>query len=160
MRKSFMSKEWCLAMAEQEGTREVSAGWVARDPAVVNEPGVTSLGERIAFGRLISLLRRHKEYTVEQLANKADVDAAEILSIEEHMLFEPDPRTVYQLAQTFGLSQQKLMELAGLGEPERSVAESAIRFAARSEAPAKLTADERAALEEFLIDLADKTKER
>jgi HTH-type transcriptional regulator, competence development regulator len=160
MRKSFMSKEWCVAMAEQEGTREVSAGRIARDPTVLSDLGVISLGERIAFGRLISLLRRHKQYTVEQLADKADVDAAEILSIEEHVLFEPEARTVYRLADTFGLSQQKLMELAGLGESDTSVAESAIRFAARSEAPAKLTINERAALDAFLVELRDKTDTR
>jgi transcriptional regulator with XRE-family HTH domain len=147
-------------MAEQEGTHEVGAGWVARDPSVLSEPDIISVGERIAFGRLISLLRRHKQYTVEQLATRADVDAAEILSIEEHVLFEPDARTVYRLAQTFGLSQQKLMELAGLGKRESSVAESAIRFAARSEAPAKLTTGERAAIDAFLVDLIDKTEGR
>ena len=160
MKPFVMSKEWCLAMAQQEGTREIGAGWDAREPTSDSDPSIVSIGERIAFGRLINLLRRHKDYTIEQLAEKADVDPAELLSLEEHVLFEPDPRTVYRLAETFGLSQQKLMELAGLTAPHSSVGASAIRFAARSEAPTKLSHDERSALDAFLVDLVDKTAGR
>lgn len=157
MKKFKMTKDWSLAMAEREGTSEVGAGYIARDPVSQGDTGVIPIDrDRLAFGRLINLLRRRQQLSVEELAEKAGVDAAEVIRIEDDLHFVPDPRTVYQLAGTFGLPQQQLMQVAGLATAQDlKVREAAVRFAARSEPVAKLAREERSALDAFLIDLSD-----
>ena len=157
--KIDINKAWCLAMAEQEGTCEVGAGAIAREPLPESdsEPISIEQGRRVVFGRFVNLMRRQLRYSVEQLAQKSSLDVVEILSIEEDVGYQPEPRAVYRLAEVFGLPQQKLMQVAGLAvSTDMSFRDEAVRFAARSESVQQLTAEERSALDSFVAFLSSK----
>jgi transcriptional regulator with XRE-family HTH domain len=116
-------------------------------------PGVSSI--RPVFGRLIELARMDQGLTVEELAERAGVDLAALIEIENDDRAVPEARTVDQLAQALHLPQAKLMELAGLATPRPEISHAALKFAARSEPTSELTRDEREALEEFVKVLAE-----
>src|SRR5262245_47421065 len=108
------SKEWWLDRALSEGDGAVGAGALAFDP-VSDEPAAAGADEKlIAFGKFVNLMRRQRGLSMEKLAEDAELDTSELLIIEESSSYVPDPRTVYRLAQTFEVSQQSLMQLAGL----------------------------------------------
>jgi transcriptional regulator with XRE-family HTH domain len=150
---------WWLAKAYREGDTEVGAGALAFDP--VYEGDAASVDEiRIAFGRLVNLLRRQRGLSIEKLAEEATLDVGELVSIEDDLRYVPEPRTIYQLAQTFHVSQKSLMQLAGLTMArDTSLRQEAVRFAARSESVQALTADERVALEAFVAVLSRRTSD-
>jgi len=151
-----VTPEWCLAMARREGDLEVGAG--LRAPHVEPEEGASSLVEaRIAFGRFVHLVRRKRGISIERLAKDASLDLAEVVRIEDDLHYNPDPRTVYQLARVFGLPQRPLTELAGLAVPKSERFRSeAIKFAARSESMEALSVEESQALEEFIRVLSER----
>lgn len=96
---------------------------------------------------------------MEQLAERAEVDLVEIVEIEMDEMTIPDVRTVYQLATVLDLPSARLMEMAGLATPCPEVSRAALKFAARSESTAKLSREEREALEEFvkvLVETSDR----
>jgi transcriptional regulator with XRE-family HTH domain len=110
---------------------------------------------RVAFGRFVKLLRRNHGLSIEELAEKAEIDEIELINIEEDVRHSPEPRSVYQLARCFRLPQKQLMQLAGLAQArDPRLAREAVRFAARSESTAKLSETERAALEAFIALLS------
>ena len=75
--------------------------------------------------------------------------------IESDVHYIPEPRTVYRLAQTFSVSQQRLMQLAGLSAANDSgLSQEAVKFAARSESIQKLSREENAALDAFIAVLS------
>ena len=158
------SKEWWLARARREGDAAVGAGLLAFDPAPDERPArpaATAAAPadeaRIAFGRFVNLMRRRRGYSVEQLARAADLELSELLVIEDDLHHVPEPRTVFRLAQTFDVSQQRLMQVAGLAAAnDDGLREEAVRFAARSESVQKLTREEAQALEAFVAVLSER----
>ena len=94
---------------------------------------------RIAFGKFVNLMRRRRGFSMEQLAQAADLDASELLVIEDDVHHVPEPRTVFKLAETFEVSQRRLMQLAGLAAAnDAGFRQEAVRFAARSEVRAEI----------------------
>jgi transcriptional regulator with XRE-family HTH domain len=157
--KIEVSKNWCLRMAQLEGDSEIGAGSLAIDPVldVKDAPAEASEETAIAFSRFVQLARRNRRLTVEKLAEDADIELRELVSIEESVNYKPDLRTVYQLANYFGVQRAKLLQVAGLTMPKDShIANEAVRFAARSEPTAALTAEERSALEAFVSVLSER----
>jgi HTH-type transcriptional regulator, competence development regulator len=153
------SKDWWMARARREGNAVIGAGVLAFDPAREERPptaeAVAIEENRIAFGKFVNLMRRRWGYSVEQLANAADLDASELLVIEDDVHYVPEPRTVFRLAQTFKVPQQPLMQLAGLAAAKNdNLRREAVRFAARSESLQKLTPEETSALEAFVAILS------
>lgn len=150
------SPRWFLRMADLEDAfPSVSAGGLAADLGLL--PAAHAETQHV-FGRLIELARRQKSLTVEQLAEQADVDLAEIVEIETKLEMVPQVRTVFQLATVLDLPSGRLMEVAGLAKPRPEISSAALKFAARSESTAKLTPEERDALEEFvkvLVEVSD-----
>jgi HTH-type transcriptional regulator, competence development regulator len=145
------NEKWWLSKARQEGDSFIGAGLLARDP----EAAVPAEDLRLAFGRFVRLMRRERGLSVEKLAERAALDLSELVSIEEDLDFRPEPRTVYQLANTFDVPQQRLMQLAGLAvSRDAGFSQEAVRFAARSESTQKLSRDEKAALDAFLTVLS------
>lgn len=112
---------------------------------------------RIAFGQFVTLARRKKRMTIEQLADESDIDIGELLAIEQHDAhYAPGPRTVYQLATYFDVSRTKLMALAGLLTPKNdNFVQEALKFAARSASVAELSDVEKAVLEGLVGVLSD-----
>lgn len=154
------TKDWWMTRARREGDAAIGAGLLAFDPAPEVRPSSTPAtpGEetRIAFGKFVNLMRRRRGLSMEQLANAADLDASELLEIEADLHYVPEPRTVYRLAQTFEVSQRRLMQLAGLtAANDVGLRQEAVRFAARSESVQKLTPEENSALEAFVAVLSE-----
>lgn len=159
------SKEWWMSRARREGDAAVGAGLLAFDPAPEERPAADAAPvaeeNRIAFGKFVNLMRRRRGLSMEQLAEAAEVDASELLVIEDDLHHVPEPRTVYRLAQTFDVSQRCLMQLAGLtAANDAGLRQEAVRFAARSEAFHKLTAEESSALEAFIAVLCEREPKR
>ena len=155
------SKEWWIDRARCEGDAVVGAGLVARDPAPESQSLAAGEETRIAFGRFVHLMRRRRGYSMEQLAERADLEPSELLVIEDNVHYVPGPRTVYKLAETFEVPQQRLMQLAGLAAAnDAGLRREAVRFAARSESIEKLTAEESAALEAFVAVLSERDPKR
>ncbi|NGM37252.1 MULTISPECIES: helix-turn-helix domain-containing protein [Methylobacterium] len=154
-----------MARVRREGDAAVSAGLLALDPAPEARPSSAQAGasdeSRIAFGKFVHLMRRHRGFSMEQLAEAAELEASELLVIEADVHYVPEPRTVFRLAQTFDVSQRRLMQLAGLSAAnDAGFREEAVRFAARSEAVEKLTPDESSALEAFVAVLSEQELKR
>lgn len=159
------SKEWWMARARREGDAVIGAGLLAFDPASAERPvtaqPVAVEETRIAFGKFVNLMRRRRGFSMEKLAQVADLDASELLVIEDDVHYIPEPRTIFKLAQTFEVSQQRLMQLAGLAAAnDAGFRQEAVRFAARSEAVQKLTPEESSALEAFVAVLSEQEPKR
>ncbi len=157
--KINVTKAWCEKMARREAYAEVGAGLLAIDPTFeIESVSETSSDEtRFVLQRFIELGRRGMGLSVEQLAEQADIEIAELISIESDIHHLPEPRTLYQLAQVFEVSQVKLMELSGLTNPKDvNYLEEAVRYAARSESIEKLNPEEQAALDGLISVLSKK----
>ncbi|EIU7205280.1 helix-turn-helix domain-containing protein [Pseudomonas aeruginosa] len=155
MKFSF-PKEWCLSMArrEIEAGREAHFG-VGVTPIANAESAEHGAVSGTVLGRFIQLMRRKRRLTIERLAEEADIDLSELIEIEMDSHYQPQPRTIYFLAQYFDLPRAKLMELAGLVVPRDShLSHAAIRFAASSDPLVELSDVERKALEEFVRELS------
>lgn len=157
--KFKISKEWCVRMASHENGEEIGAGLLAIDPFFENigfEKVANDL-PNVAFGRFVSLMRRKRKLTIEDLAQEADLDALELVEIEEDARYKPEVRTVYQLANYFGVPRPQLMQIAGLTAPkDTNLLREGVKFAARSESVEELSAQESAALEAFVAILSEK----
>jgi len=146
-------------MARREAYAEIGAGLLAVDPIFDNEFVSETSGDetRFVLQRFIELGRRGMNLSVEQLAEKADIEISELISIEADIHHLPEARTLYQLAQVFDVSQGKLMELSGLTKPKDvNYLEEAVRYAARSESIEKLNPEEQAALDGLVSVLSKK----
>jgi HTH-type transcriptional regulator, competence development regulator len=150
--------EWLEYMAAAEDRGGVSVGGLAlklQQPETGNE-AKSSLLRSLTFARLIQLSRRQRRWSVQRLAECADVNVAEILMIEEGEPTKIAPRTVYQLGNALGLSVKKLMVISGLATARDSLfEEKTLQFAARSETVEQLSSEEREALEDFVRFLAE-----
>jgi len=157
--KIEISKDWCMRMAQLEAEAEIGAGAFAIDPVFDGEAvpvAVAPEDTTVAFSRFVRLMRRSRGLTVERLAENADVEMAELVSIEDNAQHKPDLRTVYQLANYFGVQRANLLQVAGLTAPKDShIINEAVRFAARSEPVAALTKEERSALDAFVSVLSE-----
>ena len=148
-------RNWLVKRAEQEDRHFISVGGLISriDPEWQAEVSATPLVEatKAAFVRLLQLARRERRLTLEALADKADVDLAELVKIETDESFKPTPRTVHQLAAFLKLPAKKLMVLAGLSQvKDFGLQQASVRFAARSEPVEDLTPEEHAAFEEYV----------
>ena len=127
-----------MRMAQQEGDAEIGAGQLAIDPVFDGEPVAAEASEEegpnVAFGRFVNLMRRQRRVSLEQLADDADVDMADLVEIESDPHHKPELRTAYQLANYFKVSRSGLMQVAGLAGPKDArLFDEGVRFAARSE---------------------------
>jgi hypothetical protein len=108
------------------------------------------------FSRLISMKRREEELTIEQLSERADVDAVELFAIEENLTRAPEPRVVSKLARALQLPSGKLMQLAGhLHVQDAKLPGAALRFAAQSGSLEKLSSREKTLLHEFVNAMSE-----
>jgi transcriptional regulator with XRE-family HTH domain len=143
------------ATSEDDGCLSV-AGLAVRCGLMAGAAGLEQERPRV-FGQFIEYTRRKAGLSLEGLAKRAGVSLGELLAIERDNA-APTPRTLYQLSQALGLPFEKLQELAGLAEPrDERLSEAALRFAARSEPTAQLSASEREAYEEFIKVLVEST---
>ncbi len=114
-----------------------------------NDPEARIL--RYAFQVTLENLRRAKGLTVERLAKKTGIDHEEVLAMERNEGYQPQPYTLHILSKFYGIPSERLAALAGaFREIPEDIRESATRYAAQSESFAKLTKEERRALDDFV----------
>ncbi len=111
------------------------------------DPRIGELGH--AFVLCVRMLRRSRGLTVDQLATGSEIDRDEIVAMERNNGYRPTPLTLHRLSKFYRIPQRRLMALAGAVQDD-DVAAHASRFAAQSESFAKLTREERRALDEFV----------
>jgi transcriptional regulator with XRE-family HTH domain len=148
-------RKWLERRADQEDRHSISVGGLIStlDPTCQTELANTQSIEttKTAFVRLLQLARRERQLSLEKLAEKADVELAVLVKIETDEDFEPDLRTVHQLASVLDLPAKKLMVLAGLLHvKDAGLQQASVRFAARSEPIGNVSPEEHAALEEYV----------
>ncbi|WP_339749610.1 helix-turn-helix transcriptional regulator [uncultured Maricaulis sp.] len=156
-----INEDWRRKLILEEDGYDISAGLTAADPVFAEDLIVDDAGDDglLALGRFINLMRRQKNWSINRLAEEADIDIGELLAIEKETAHTPEPRTIYQLSQVFGVSDRKLLGLSGLVRPKDfSYVEDAVRFAAKSESIEKLSALEIEALNGFIAVLSDNAK--
>ena len=142
-----ISADWSKKMLTLDEDVTPGAGALAACRHV-DAPAVSLCAEettRLVFGRFVSVARRQRGLTIEKLADDADIEVGELLSIEEDSHYEPDLRTVWSLSNAFDLPQTALMKLAGLAIPKDGHwLNEVVRYAARSAPIEDLTPDEQA----------------
>jgi transcriptional regulator with XRE-family HTH domain len=145
---------------------DVEAGFPIRDVETLNMflPRDLFVGDlapaaemTITFGTLIELARRQRKLTIEQLSEKARVDASELIAIEKKRSgYVPKPRTIHQLAAFLHLPEKGLMKLSGaVVSRDEKLRNAALRFAAKSAGLDKLTRSEEELLHEIVKCLSD-----
>jgi transcriptional regulator with XRE-family HTH domain len=118
-------------------------------PAPVKEDDVS-----YAFHVFLRQLRRSKGLTVDKLAAALDLERSEVVAMERDCSYRPSPMTLHRISRLYGIPERRLAALAGaLREVPAEFQERASRFAAQSDSFAKLSADERRALDEFMAFL-------
>jgi HTH-type transcriptional regulator, competence development regulator len=147
---------WLRAKAEAEDNGIVSVGGLVGALAKSEEESKAPRAVRLALAKLVELRRRQYRLSAEDLAQKADVDLEDVVSIERGEGTIPEPRTMHRLAQALELPEPRLLELAGLvPATDPRFRQATVRFAARSEPVANLLPEEQEALEEFVGLLAE-----
>lgn len=150
---------WLLTKANEEDNCVISVGGLVcrlRAEEGRQEQKTPESTRRVAFARFIELYRRKMRLTIEQLAEKADVDVSQLIEIEEGECISAELRTVFNLAKVFQFPIERLMELSGLAQVrDRHLTEATIRFAARSESMSVLSQQEEEALQEYLKVLVE-----
>ncbi len=106
---------------------------------------------RDVFRQVVRNLRLERKLTIDQLAEKLEMDPEEITAMERNPGYRPPPATLYRLSEFYGIPLRRLAALAGaVREVPNEVREEASRFAAQSESFAKLTREERQLLDRFV----------
>lgn len=153
------SKEWWLARSRAEPEISADAGRPDND-AVDEGQARAEPGAPVQFSEFVHLLRRRSSLSIEEFADKVNIDVAEAQVIEEDPFYTPELRTIYYLAMAFDLSQQRLNEYAGLAAAnDHGIVEGQQRFAARSERRSSLSGDELAVLNAVVATLEERASE-
>jgi transcriptional regulator with XRE-family HTH domain len=106
---------------------------------------------RYAFQLVLQDLRRSRGLTIDRLAQRTGINREELVAAERSPGYRPTPLTLHKLSEFYGLPERKLAALAGaFRDVPQEVVQSASRFAAQSESFARLTDEERAALDQFI----------
>jgi transcriptional regulator with XRE-family HTH domain len=146
---------WLRKKAEQEDGQYVSVGGLV-ESLEQREKASSAVPIQHAFVRFVELARRERRLSLEQFADKVDVDLAEIFKIVNEEHYTPAIRTVHKIAEFLKLPEKRLMALAGLlqvKDPEFQTA--ALKFAARSAPVETLSKQEHADLEEIVKFLCE-----
>jgi len=113
------------------------------------------------FSTLVRLLRQREKMSMEDLAERANVELREVVQIEVDADYVPEPRTVFQLERIFDLPPRTLVLLSGsMTSHPQEFRDKVERFAARSKGIDKLDRKQRKALNQFVQFLAEEAKAR
>ncbi len=156
MKPLNIDPKWLLSQAAKENNTTTSVAGLFLILNTEQTPQVSPPTEAKAFARLIQLMRRERNLTEDALSKLANIEIQELREIESGLSTSPEPRTVYMLAETFGLPAKQLMQLSGLvAQRDKELDEAAVRFAASSNI-GELSKQEREQLEEFVSIIASR----
>lgn len=149
------SRQWYARMITDTADDDFVIG-PAAFPAINNESNEAPL--TVAFGMLVSLARRSKKLSLEQLAEKLSVERDEIHQIERDPNYHARPRTISAIARFFELPLTELMKLAGAAvSNDETFRSKALKFAAHSDDMSTLSGEEQEMLRSFIRYLREKT---
>jgi len=155
--KMNSDQAWLKKKAEQEDGCLVSVGGLVEALDQMERPANNIVPIKHAFVRFLQLARRERKLSLDQFAEKVDVDLVELLKIEADEQYTPALRTIHQIAGFLSIPEQKLMALAGLLRvKDAQFQNAAMKFAARSESVEKLSREEHSALEEYVKFLCER----
>lgn len=147
-----------LADSGEDFDALAARGKAAAQRALSQTPDVAGVEDlHRGLGALVQMLRRRDHLSVDELAQRARVDAAELRRIELDPSYDPNPRTIFQLEQHFKLTERSLVVLSGAVQVDDDVREEAVRFAASSEDISGLTKEQRKLLSHFVKFLREHT---
>ena len=152
--KMNSDREWLLSKAEQEDGCMVSVGGLVAALELAHQVPNIDAPMKVVFSRFLQLARRDRKLSLDQFAEKVDVDLAELLKIDAEEQYTPSPRTVHQIASFLNVPAQKLMAVAGLLRvKDLQFQTESLRFAARSEPVESLSPEEHSVYEEYVTYL-------
>jgi transcriptional regulator with XRE-family HTH domain len=121
------------------------------------EAETSSAISNLSFGTFLRLLRHQRKLEIDDLAQKAKIEAKEIVRIETEPEYRPRPRTVSQLALFFDIPVDKMSMLSGLKtEIPNELREESVRFAANAKQVAGLPKEEMKLIRDFVSILCKK----
>jgi transcriptional regulator with XRE-family HTH domain len=148
-------KDWLRKKAELEDGCFVSVGGLIGTLEEM-EQASSVIPIKAAFVRFLQLARRERRLSLEEFAEKVDVDLAELVKIETEEKYRPAIRTVHKIAEYLKIPAKKLLALAGLLQvKDPSFQNAALKFAARSAPVEKLSQQEHSDLEEIVKFLCE-----
>src|ERR1043165_4667050 len=128
--KMNTDKDWLRKKAEQEDGCFVSVGGLIE--ALEGKQTTNVVPMKPAFVRFIQLARRERTLSMEEFAERVDVDLAELVKIETEEHYKPALRTVHKIAEFLKVPEKKLLALAGLLQTkDPQFQNAALKFAAR-----------------------------
>ena len=155
--KMNTSKEWLRKKAEQEDGCYVSVGGLVQALEQTGQGTSNVIPIKHAFVRFVQLARRERRLSLEEFAEKVDVDLVELLKIETEEHHKPAIRTVHKIAAFLKVPEQKRMALAGLLQvKDVQFQNAALKFATRSAPVEKLSGEEHSDLEEIVKFLCER----
>jgi HTH-type transcriptional regulator, competence development regulator len=160
-----ITKEWLLKNAERDKDLEVTAGFLsnAKLDAVYGGQKQPE-GEQLediesrlaALAQLVNTRRRIEGWTLEQLADKADVDLHDLFCLERCVPVHLNVRTIHKLSGVLKLPHSGLLRLCGATvQRNDNFTEQALRFVARSQTETKPSRQEIKVFEEYVKFLAE-----
>jgi transcriptional regulator with XRE-family HTH domain len=155
--KMTEDQDWMRRMAELEADCCVSAGGLPATLGMLRPPAeqpqhqpTTFDTRRVALARFVEFSRRKLNLTVDEFSQRAGVDAAEVLQMEDSDALAPEPRVIFAIAAFLRSDATKLMELAGhIRSRDERLGQEAVRFAAWTQGAEPLSRDEERFLGEF-----------
>jgi len=151
------NREWLRRQVEAEDGGFVSVGGFVMAIEQLSAEHATVKPLRQAFARLVQLKRRESALSIEQFAERTDIDLREIVGIETDDQYTPSGLCVHRIASFFKLPERPLMALAGLlSVKDARFQDASLRFAARSASVDKLSSEERDALDVYVKFLCNR----
>lgn len=134
--KFEISREWLLEKLAQCDDTNVGAGGtpIEQFKKDIEQRMVTPsvlADVPTELGKAVRYVREQKGWTRSELADLADIDEAEVASIETRADFDPKPRTVTQLADACHFSRERFIQLAK-HRTTLAANEPSVRYAAKS----------------------------
>ena len=117
--------------------------------------------EPMAFGKLVTMLRTEKKLSIEQLADRTDLDAEDVRKIESEPGNVASPLAVTALAEYFKLQPVNLIRLAGLTRDSQAAPLQGVLSVAACAKPNfdSLSRDEKTLFHELVNQLRKKGEE-
>lgn len=149
--KMNTDKDWLRRRAELEDGCFVSVGGLVESLAEREQTAANVVPMKPAFVRFVQLARRDRRLSLEEFAEKVDVDLAELVKLETEDPYKPTLRTVHKIAEFLKVPEKTLLALAGLLQAkDPQFQKTALKFAARSAPVEKLSQQEHSDLEEIV----------
>lgn len=149
-------KGWYARNILENDSTEIGAGSFldGTEPPEDGDMTVSALDNRFALARFVSLWRRQRGWTIEQLARESGIPPDKLLEIERVSGREPVAGEILKLAPVLNIPPHNLVELARLVEAKScTLQEDPARFAPHPDDVPRLTDAELEALDEFVAAL-------